>query len=150
MASGSEPGISDPGDCLYSEYGEMGWDPSAHQLTPAFLKGLSVGYLAPDFCFPFIVHKKWGAPHGLPNWGVVRPEDAKDWEVVGINAVDPSAPDRQRTFHIAAISSYPGAGMTVDVWFEKGVGVVREEEIHHGTIDEVRTRLLRFEPVAQR
>jgi hypothetical protein len=69
---------------------------------------------------------------------------------VGINAVDPSAPDRQRTFHIAAISSYPGAGMTVDVWFEKGVGVVREEEIHHGTIDEVRTRLLRFEPVAQR
>jgi hypothetical protein len=35
---------------------------------------------------------------------------------------DPSAPDLQETFHIANISSSPGAGFTMDIWFEKGVG----------------------------
>jgi len=92
------------------------------------------------------VHKKWGAPHGLPGWGVIRPEQAKDWEVAGISARDSSAPSGQKTFHVTAISGYPGSGMTVDNWFAKGVGIVREEEIHHGTIGEYRRHLLRFEP----
>lgn len=138
------------GDCFYAYYGEVGWDPSTNQFTPDFLKGLSVGYVSPDFCFPFVLHKTWGAPHGLPNWGVNRPEEAKDCEVAGIRARDPSAPDKKKTFHITNISSYPGAGMTVDIWFEKGVGIVRAEEIHHGTIGEDRTRLIRFEPASQR
>jgi hypothetical protein len=37
--------------------------------------------------------------------------------------------------------------MTADIWFEKGLGVVREDEVHHGTIGEARTHLLRFQPV---
>jgi hypothetical protein len=98
-------------------------------------------FLSPDFCFPLAAHKMWGAPHGLPDWGVTRPEESKDWKVVGV---------RQRTFHVTSISSYPGAGVTRDVWFEKGVGVVRVQEVHHGTIGERRLRLLRFEPAARR
>lgn len=51
------------GDCLYGpEYEEAGWNPSDHQLTPDFRKGLSVGWLSPDFCFPLAAHKRWGAP----------------------------------------------------------------------------------------
>jgi hypothetical protein len=75
---------------------------------------------------------------------VTRPEDAKDWQVVGI-----TVRDKQETFHIRSISSYPGSGVTSDIWFEKGVGVVREEDIHHGTIGDSQTRLLRFEPAAK-
>ncbi len=113
------------GDCLYAEYGETGWDPLAHQVTSDFGKALTVGYVAPDFCFPLVEHKTWGAPNGLPHWGVTRPEEAKDWSVVGIKRHDPAAPDQQNTFHVSNISSYPGSGMTVDMWLEKGVGVVR-------------------------
>jgi hypothetical protein len=132
------------GDCLYAA---VDWNPSAHQLTPYFLKWLGVGEFSPDFCFPLVVHKTWGAP----NWGGIRPaSEAKDWEVAGIKVGDPSAPDKQNTFHITSVSSYLGSGMTADIWFAKGVGVVREEEIHHGTIGEERTRLLRFEPASQR
>jgi hypothetical protein len=138
------------GDCVYGNFGEADWDPSAHQLTASFREGLSVGYVSPDFCFPLTAHKKWGAPHGLPDWSVTRPEEAKDWEVVGIKVHDPSVPAEGTTFHIGNISSYPGSGITVDTWFEKGVGVVREDEIHSGTIGEMRTRLLRFEPASQR
>ena len=139
------------GECLYGpEYGEAGWNPSNHQLTPDFRKGLSVGWLAPDFCFPLVAHKRWGAPHGLPDWGVARPEQGKDWEVVGMEAHDPSTTDLHETFHVANISSYPGSGFTVDIWFERGVGIVREDDIHHGTVGEVRTRLLRFEPAPRR
>jgi hypothetical protein len=63
---------------------------------------------------------------------------------------DQSAPDKQKTFHVTSIASYLGSGMTADIWFEKGVGIVREELIHHGTIGEDRTRLLHFEPASQR
>ena len=132
------------GDCLYSD--GVGWEPLNHKLTAAYREDLLAGHISPDFCFPFVVHRTWGAPHGLPDWGVNRPEEAKDWEVAAIKARDPSSPDKKKTFHITNISSYPGAGMTVDIWFEKGAGIVREEEIHHGTIGEVRTRLLHFEP----
>jgi hypothetical protein len=157
VIEGSPRGRVDPnpaylirGDCLYAEYGETGWDPQTHQLTADFRKALDVGYVSPDFCFPLAVRKKWGAPHGLPDWGVTRPEEAKDWEVAGVKARDPSAPGGQKTFHVTSISGYPGAGITVDIRFTKGVGVIREEAIHHGTIGEERFRLLRFEPAAQR
>lgn len=63
---------------------------------------------------------------------------------------DTWAPDKNKTFHVTSVSSYLGSGMTVDIWFEKGVGIVRGEEIHHGTIGEERTRLVRFEPASQR
>jgi hypothetical protein len=76
--------------------------------------------------------------------------EAKDWQVAGTKMRDPLAPDKQKTFHITSISSYLGSGMTMDIWFEKGVGIVREEEFHHGTVGEDRTRLIRFEPASQR
>jgi len=128
-------------NCLYAD---VSWNPATRQVAPDFLKGLGA-YLSPDFCFPLVMHKTWGAPHGLPDWEVSRPEEAKDWRVVGIEVRD-----KQETFHITSISSYPGSGMTVDIWFIKGVGIVREEEIHHGTIGEERTRLLRFESASPR
>jgi hypothetical protein len=127
------------GDCLYST--EVDSDTLKHQLTPGFREELFAGHLAADFCFPLAVHKIWGAPHFM-NVRVV----AEDWEVVGINFRDPAAPDKQNTFHVTSISSYPGSGMTVEIWFEKGVGIIREENIHHGTIEEDRTRLLHFNP----
>jgi hypothetical protein len=114
------------GDCLY-RLGWRDWEPSAHHLTPDFLKWLNAGEISADFCFPLAVHKTWGA-------------QATDWEVV---------PGKQNAVHITSASSYLGSGMTADIWFEKGVGVVREEEIHHGTIGEARTRLLRFQPASE-
>jgi len=54
---------------------------------------------------------------------------------------------RQRNrVYVISIPPYLGSGMTAEIWFEKGVGMVREEEIHHGTVGETRTRLVRFEP----
>jgi hypothetical protein len=130
------------GDCLYLSY--VDWEPPHHQLTPEFREHLFAGHIAADLCFPLVVGKMWGAP----NWAEWRaPADAKDWRVAGIDAPDPSAPGKQNTFHITSVSSYLGSGVTADIWFEKGVGIVREEEIHHGTIGKERTRLLRFEPL---
>jgi hypothetical protein len=129
------------GDCLYSD--GVGWEPLNHELTPAYHEDLLAGHIAADFCFPIVVGKTWGAPH----WAEWRaPADAKEWQVAGIQVHDQSAPDKQRTFHITSVSSYLGSGMTADIWFEKGVGIVREEEIHHGTIGEDRSWLLHFEP----
>jgi hypothetical protein len=127
------------GECLYAH---VRWDPSTHQLTPELREGLTT-YESPDFCFPLTIHKTWGAPHGLPDWAVTRPEDAKDWKVVGIEVRE-----KRRLFHITSISAYPGAGITTEIWFEPGVGIVREDDIHHGTVGEVHTRLVRFEPAA--
>jgi hypothetical protein len=129
------------GDCLYSD--GVDWEPLDRRLTPAYRGGLIAGHISPDFCFPLVVGKTWGAPH----WAEWRASaDANDWQVAGIKTRDPWAPDKRRTFHVTSVSSYLGSGMTVDIWFEKGVGIVREEEIHHGTVGEERTRLLHFEP----
>ncbi|MGD0962670.1 MAG: hypothetical protein ABSA57_02070 [Candidatus Acidiferrales bacterium] len=137
-------------NCLYlPEYGEIALDSSGHQLSADFIEGLN-HWASPDFCFSFVLHKKWGAPDGLPDWNVTRPGDAKDWEVVGLRPHDPLSPDKKQTFHISSISAYPGSGMTVDIWFEKGIGVIREDEIHHGTIGEEKTRLVRFQPASRK
>ncbi len=129
------------GECLYMRY--MAWQPLDHILTPAFRQDLLTGHIAADFCFPLVVGETWGAAH----WADWRPPaEAKDWKVVGIKPRDLSAPDNGRTFHIASVSSYLGSGETADIWFEKGIGIVREAEVHHGTYGEVLLRLLRFEP----
>jgi hypothetical protein len=54
------------GDCLYTT--EVNWDPSAHQLTPDFLKGLGL-YLSPDFCFPLVMHKTLGRTSWIARLG---------------------------------------------------------------------------------
>ena len=129
------------GECLY-RVSARDWETPAHRLTPDFLKRLGAGEISADFCFPLVVHKAWGAPQ----WGGIHaPSKAKDWEVVGFTIRDPSVPGKRDTFQIASDSSYPGSGTTVRISFEKGVGIVREEKIHHGTIGEDRSRLLRFE-----
>jgi len=136
------------GDCLYAT--RVFWDPLTHQLAPNTLKSLSI-YLSPDFCFPLVVHKTWGAINGLPGlpkWGVTRPEGAKDWEVADVTAANSSVSGSRETFHIRSNSGYLGSGTTGEIWFEKGVGMVREEMIHHGTITEIRTRLIRFKPAS--
>jgi hypothetical protein len=81
---------------------------------------------------------------------VTRPEEAKDWEVAEIKDHDPSAPGGQNTYHVRSISAYPGAGITVDIWFAKGIGVLRKEAVHHGTLGEERIGLLRFESATGR
>ena len=43
---------------------------------------------------------------------------------------DPSSPDQGKTFHV---SSSIGSGLTEDVWFERGVGIVKESDVHAGT-----------------
>jgi hypothetical protein len=48
-------------------------------------------------------------------------------------------------FHIKSTSSYLGSGMTGEIWLQKGVGIVRDEYIHHGTLGEEHLRLVRFE-----
>jgi hypothetical protein len=134
------------GDCLY-KLGADDWEPSTRQLSSDFLKWLGDGEISADFCFPLVVHRTWGAP----NWGGIRPaSEAKDWEVAGIKVRDPSAPDKQNTFHVKSIPPYLGSGMTDDIWFAKGVGIVLEDLVHHGTIGEERTGLLHFESASQR
>jgi hypothetical protein len=120
----TDPAYLIRGDCLYLT--DVGWEPRDHQLTPAYREELLAGHIAPDLCFPLGKGKGWGATMY-----------AKDWQVAGTHAGD--------EFHVTSVSPYLGSGMTADVWFQRRVGVVREEEIHHGTIGETRTRLLRFE-----
>ena len=116
-----------------------------HQLTRTFREDLLAGHLAADFCFPLTDAMTWGAPH----WGSWRkPTNAKDWKVVEVQQAQIGLAS-QITFHIASVSSYLGSGETGSIWFTKGVEIVREEYIHHGTIGEVRTRLIRFEPAPQ-
>ena len=133
------------GDCLYGS--EVEWESRDHHISTAFREDLLAGHVAADFCFPLVVGKTWGAPQ----WAEWRaPADAKDWRVTGERILDSSAPSTRDIFHITSASSYLGSGMTADIWFEKGVGIVRKEEIHHGTIGEERTRLLRFESAQRR
>jgi hypothetical protein len=157
VIEGSPRGRVDPSpaylireNCVYAEYGGTAWDPQTHQVTAEFRKALVVGYVSPDFCFPLAVHRRWGAQHGLPVWGVTRPEEAKDWEVAEIKDHDLSVPGSQNTYHITSISAYPGAGITVDIWFAKGIGVLRKEAAHHGTLGEERIGLLKFESATGR
>jgi hypothetical protein len=132
----SAPAFLIQGDCIYN-LGERDWTHSTHQLTPDFAKWLEAGEFSANFCFPLVLHKTWGAPH----WGGTRPpSETKDWEVVGI---------AQNTIHITTRTSILGSGMSADIWFKRGVGVVREEEIHHGTTGEERTRVLSFQPAAR-
>ncbi len=125
------------GNCIHTR--EVDWDPQRHQLTADYIKLLEYGAYSAGFCFPLVIGDTWGAPHWAP-WRSAA--EAKDWQVVNT--------DKRETFHITSLSSYLGSGMSADVWFEKGTGVVREDEIHHGTIGELHTRLLRFEPASNR
>jgi hypothetical protein len=118
------------GNCLYLRWSE--WDPIRRQLKQSYHNDLFAGRLAADFCVPLVIGKTWCAQH----FG--------DWRV------PPDASEKGSAFHVMSVGPYPGSGITAAIWFDKGVGVVREEEIHHGTIREVCTQLVRFEPAAKK
>ena len=126
-------------NCLYVD--EVSWDPQRHQLSPEFRQELSAGHLSPDFCFPLTTGKTWGASNFM-NFGF----SSEDWKVEGIVLGDRFSPNKGTTFHIVSNSAYLGSGMTGEIWFQKGIGVVRQELIHHGTIGENREQLVRFVP----
>jgi hypothetical protein len=130
------------GRCLYT-MNDQGWQPQDHQLTAEFRRSLDAGEVSPDYCFPLTVGETWGAAHWA-DWR--KPSEAKDWKVCAIKVRNPRSPDKRVTFHIKSISSYLGSGMTEEVWFQRGVGVVREQDIHHGTYEENRMWLIRFRP----
>jgi len=119
------------GDCLY-DLDPGDWDPRhPNQLSPAFsaMPPWNGGEHVRVFCFPLGDGKTWGK------------ESGHEWRVADVNNQDPSSPDKGKTFHV---SSYIGSGLTEDVWFERGVGIVRETDVHAGSQEE--TRLMLFEP----
>jgi hypothetical protein len=102
------------------------------QLTQAFRSELTSGDFPADFCFPLETGKRWGK----------LSEEMRS--VVGIDNDAPIPSDaRGQTFHLSA---HPGSGETDDIWFAKGVGVIREQWVHHGTYEETRLDLIRFDP----
>jgi len=130
-------------DCLYRN---VDWDRQTRQLTFEYRKWLTFGEYSPEFCFPLKLHQVWGAPH----WGGTRPVSAaKDWQVVDVGAASPGnrKTEPRPVFHIKSVSSYLGSGMTGETWFQKGIGIFRDEYVHHGTLGEERTWLVRFDPM---
>ena len=103
-------------DCIYVISGA--WD--------EFRKNLSEGSVAPDFCFPLQVGRKWG-------------NNDISWQVV------PAAPGA-RSLHI--FTDHFGSGGKEDVWFQKGTGVVAEHYTHSGTYDEYTKTLRSFTAAA--
>jgi hypothetical protein len=93
---------------------------------------LQNGGIPADYCFPMSKGTSWGrAPD-------TSPADEFVWTVTGMNG-DPFGVPGGRTFHFSA---HAGSGETIDRWYAEGVGLVQEDEEHHGTYDESRRRLL--------
>ncbi len=130
------------GDCLY-DLTAGDWDARRpDQLSAAFSARppWNGGEHVRVFCFPLSDGKTWGK------------ESGHGWRVADVNNQDPSSPDKGKTFHV---SSNVGSGLAPefkeDVWFERGVGIVEENDVHAGTNgagsnEEARTQLLYFEP----
>ena len=119
------------GSCVYYLDGAAAFgnrhalDRGGH-LTPEFRKELLADKVPPQFCFPLRVSKVWGTKANF------------EWSVRG----ETRAANGRGIFHVY---TFLGAGTTVDIWFQKGRGVVRERELHNGTYWEDRTTLLRTE-----
>jgi hypothetical protein len=109
------------------------WDGQRQQLLPDYRKALSDGAVSPDFCFPLQPGREWGN-NDIP-W---RVEPAR----AGVESFLPA----EYTGAIHIFSSHFGSGGWQDVWFQKGVGVVREHYIHNGTYDEYTKKLQSFLP----
>jgi hypothetical protein len=116
------------GSCVYVI--GQGWDPRNQRLRPRYL---SNGALSADFCFPLQMGRHWG--NGDVGW-----------------SVEP-APPAMATFlpaeyagAIHIFSDHFGSGGWEDVWFQRGIGVVGEHYIHHGTYDEYSKKLVAFTP----
>src|SRR5207244_3586615 len=96
------------GNCIYDIIG--GWDAQRQELRPNYRKSLSAGSFSPDFCFPLQIGQ-WGNTDR--SW---RVEPARDTVASFLPSEYPGA------IHI--FSDHFGSGGEMDVWFQKGVGIV--------------------------
>ena len=116
------------GNCVYII--DNGFDRQSGQLREDYRKYLAEGAVSPDFCFPLEVGREWGNSD-IP-W---RVEPASNDRLPSL----PKYPGAVRIF-----SGHFGSGGLKDVWFQKGVGVVREYYTHNGSYDEYTKTLLSF------
>jgi hypothetical protein len=92
-----------------------------------------IGGDASEFCFPMAAGGEWGRTPSTPA------DEEGVWRVRALNGDRFGTPGAQ-TFHVYG---YQGAGDATDYWFQPGVGIVQRIEVHHGTYDEFRRRLVR-------
>ena len=135
--------------CLYFLDLHDSWDEQTRSLRPEYRTNLLAGNVEPEFCFPLAPGKTYGkdAP---PGWSPAR--------VVGMGMAHgfalmppgdgwtPGAPPRDlaisdRSFDVLLHRFTPDE---THFWFEKGVGITGEWDLHHGTYLEYRVRLLRY------
>jgi hypothetical protein len=126
--------------CVYyledsPSYGHgYGWDAARQQLGGEFARVLAAGEALPDVCFPLQVGRTWGDP--------TKGRDL--WTVGGLGKKKMDDPNS-----VAAdswrLEAHLASGDDNFVWFQKGIGVTASRTFHHGTYDDQRVRLLRFE-----
>jgi hypothetical protein len=114
-----------------------GWDSARHELGEEFRQSLNSGDVLPDVCFPLHRGQTWGDPN--------KGRDL--WTVTGIgpkNADDPVS----TVAHPWRLEAHLTSGDDNYIWFKTGIGVTAERTFHNGTYDDLRIRLLRFEPAS--
>jgi hypothetical protein len=104
----------------------------SHRMRAPFRAALLRGEVPAAYCFPMTAGREWGR--------VPAKQDEDDiWRVKAMNADGFGTPGA-RTFHVYGTQ---GSGDTTDYWFQQGVGVAQIVEVHHGTYDEYRRRLVK-------
>jgi len=103
-------------------------------LKPTYLEELNHGEISPGLCFPLMDRKQWGTSD-VP------------WRVIGVDDSPPSFLPQSFRNAIRVSTNHCGSGGLLDVWFERGVGIVAERYFHGGTYEEDTKILQRFIPV---
>ncbi|MGH9355016.1 MAG: hypothetical protein ACRD10_02690 [Terriglobia bacterium] len=109
------------------------WDSVKKKLNPQFHEALINGTVSPAACFPLKVGKQWGT------------SSDRLWRVVGSggwNLFSPPLPGE--AFHM--VTKHFTSGGRLDVWLQKGIGVVGYDYRHSGTYGESTEKLLQFIP----
>ena len=115
------------GSCVYVIDG--GFDEQTQQLRPTYRKHVTEGVLSPDFCFPLEVGRRWGTAD-IP------------WRVEPASSGARTFLARANATHV--LSDHFGSGGRMDVWFQKGIGIVAEHYYHNGSYDEYTKKLVSF------
>jgi hypothetical protein len=108
------------------EIDEAQWLPDKSGLRPR-----NAADESPLFRFPLRTGSKWGEPEAR------RDDTMYAWFVDSRHG---------KTYRLV----YMTMPDRTDVWFARGVGVIRKEYTHHGTLDDMTSRLVRFTPAASR
>ena len=106
---------------------------SKSELRSTYRDDLVRGQVPADLCFPIVVGGTWGRIR------TTSPAGEWVWNVTGFNAGSIGPPE-SGTFHLL---SHLGSGTNIDRWFSKGVGIVQEVILHHGTYEEQRRSLVK-------